>query len=144
MPHFDPDRMLKLISLMRESVAHLSRLRDVGKDVFLADSDKLGSAKYHFIVAIESAIDMSNHLISRNGFRVPEDYADSFTVMAEAGALDREFAEQLKEMARFRNRLVHLYWKIDEDKVYDILKTRLGDFKLFLESMSKFLGFKEL
>jgi len=42
-------------------------------DQALNDPDKIGSAKYHFIVAIESAIDMCNHVISRNGYRVPED-----------------------------------------------------------------------
>jgi len=41
-------------------------------------------------------IDICNHLISRNGFRVPEDYGNTFMVMGEVGALDMDFADELK------------------------------------------------
>jgi len=83
---------------------------------------------------------MCNRVIARNGFRVPEDYADTFGVMAEAGAFNGEFAKQLKAMAKFRNRLVHLYWEVDDKQVYEILTNRLDDFKMFLDSLSGFLG----
>jgi uncharacterized protein YutE (UPF0331/DUF86 family) len=74
------------------------------EDQFVADADKVASAKYHFIVALEACIDLCNHLISRNSFRVPEDYGDTFRVMAEVGALSPEFAELLVSMGKFRNR----------------------------------------
>ncbi len=34
-------------------------------------------------------------------------------------------------MARFRNRLVHLYWDVESEAVYEILQTRLDDFEQF-------------
>ena len=83
---------------------------------------------------------MCNHVISRNGFRIPEDYGDTFTVMGEVGAIEKGFAEELVKMAKFRNRLVHLYWEIDDHQLYEILQTRLDDFKQFLDSLSEFLG----
>jgi len=45
----------------------------------------------NLIVAIEGAVDLSNHIISKNGFRTPEDYADTFRVMEEKGVFDAEF-----------------------------------------------------
>ena len=86
---------------------------------------------------------MSNHIIARNGYRVPEDYGDTFSVMAEAGALKKGFAQELRNMAKFRNRLVHLYWEVDDKQLHEILQNRLGDFKIFLDSLSKFLGWQE-
>jgi len=47
-------------------------------------------------------------------------------------------------MARFRNRLIHLYGEIDDEKVHEIMKTRLNDFKKFLERISEFLKLDEL
>ena len=126
MPQFDQDKITKLVSELRTSVKRLRHLSEVPQKDFVADPDKIGSAKYHFIVAIESCIDMSNHVIARNGFRVPEDYGDTFKVMAEAGVLVKEFAQELRNMAKFRNRLVHLYWEVDDKQVHEILKTRLG------------------
>lgn len=80
------------------------------------------------------------HVISRNGLRVPEDYADTFRVMAEAGALENGFAQQLRNMAKFRNRLVHLYWEVDDRQLYEILQNRLDHFKTFLDRLSTFLN----
>lgn len=96
------------------------------------------------MVAIESSIDMCNHLIARNGYRVPEDYGDTFKVMAEVGALDAKFAEELVKMAKFRNRLVHLYWEVDDQQLYGMIQERLGDFKDFLDSISSFLTWENL
>jgi uncharacterized protein YutE (UPF0331/DUF86 family) len=143
MPQFDQEKMALLVSHLRKSVARLRDLRNITQDRFVDDPDKVASAKYHFIVAIEAAIDMCSHLISRNGFRAPEDYADTFQVMVEQGALEREFSEELKRMAKFRNRLVHLYWEVDDEQVYQILQSRLSDFKIFLDSLARFLAWPE-
>lgn len=142
MPKFDQEKLLKLVSEFRKSVHRLQKLAEIGQKKFLSDPDKIGSAKYHFIVAIESSIDMCNHIISRNGYRVPEDYADTFKVMGEVGAFDLSFSEQLIKMAKFRNRLVHIYWEIDDTRIYAILEGHLGDFKNFLNSIASFLEWK--
>ena len=139
MPLFDQEKMVKLVSEFRKSVTRLQKLKKLGQKQFLSDPDKIGSAKYHFIVAIESSIDMCNHIISRNGFRVPEDYADTFKVLEEEGAFDAGYTEELVKMAKFRNRLVHLYWQVDDSRIYKILEENLGDFKVFLKLIAKFL-----
>ena len=140
MPQFDQEKMVKLTSELRKSLMRLESLAKLDQAQFAADPDKSASAKYHFIVAIEACIDMCNHVISRNGYRVPEDYGDTFVVMGEVGALDGDFAAELKNTAKFRNRLVNLYWAVDDGQLFDILQGRLGDFKRFLDSMAKFLA----
>ena len=137
---FDQEKMVKLVSEFRRSVARLQKLKKLGQEQFLSDPDKIGSAKYHFIVAIESSIDMCNHIISRNGYRVPEDYADTFKVLEGEGAFDAGFTEELVKMAKFRNRLVHLYWQVDDSRIYKILEENLGDLEKFLKSIAKFLN----
>jgi uncharacterized protein YutE (UPF0331/DUF86 family) len=142
MPLFDQEKMVRLVSELRKSVTRLRDISSLPLTDFLKDPDKIGSSKYHFIVAIESCIDISNHIISRNGYRVPEDYGDTFRVMGEVGAIDLDFSEELTSMAKFRNRLVHLYWEIDDRQLYEILQTRQGDFKKFLNSVAQFLGWQ--
>ena len=144
MLHYDQDKMLKLVSQMREVLGNFQRLKENKRESFLKDPDKIGSAKYYFIVAIEAAIDISNHVISRNAFRAPEDYADAFAVLEEHGAFEKPFGDELKEMAKFRNRLVHIYWEIDEEQIFNILQTRLGTFKAFLNNIAKFLNWLSL
>ena len=139
MPVYDQEKMVKLVSEYRKSVSRLQKLKELGKNKFLSDPDKIASAKYHFIVVIESSIDMCNHIISRNAYRVPEDYGDTFRVMREEGAFDTEFSEELVKMAKFRNRLVHLYWAIDDTRIYKILEGNLGDLYKFIKLIAGFL-----
>jgi len=140
MPLYDQEKMVKLVSELRKSVSRLRAIAQLPHDAFLNDPDKIGSSKYHFIVSIESCIDMCNHIISRNGYRVPDDYGDTFLVMSEVGAFDSNFAEELRNMAKFRNRLVHLYWELDDGQIYDILQSRIDDFKKLLDAIARFLG----
>jgi len=142
MPQFDQEKLIRLVSEIRKSIARLKDIGSLPVDNFLNDPDKVGSAKYHFIVAIESAIDICNHIIARNGFRVPEDYGDTFGVMNEQGVFDAGFTNELKKMAKFRNRLVHLYWELDDSQIYKILQTRLDDFKKFLDAIARYLEWR--
>jgi len=95
-------------------------------------------------LAIESSIDMCNHIISRNGYRVPEDYADTFRVMAEVGTITEDFSEELIKMAKLRNRLVHIYWEINDKQLYQILQNNLDDLKKLLDSIAGFLKWKSI
>jgi uncharacterized protein YutE (UPF0331/DUF86 family) len=143
-PRYDRDIMLRQVSELRKSVRRLQILSRLKKEELVGDPDKLASAKYHFIVAIESCIDMCNHIISQNGFRAPEDYADTFRVMAEEGALEKEVLDDLVAMAKFRNRLVHLYWEVNSDQFHTILLSRLGDFGMVLASIASYLNWDDL
>jgi uncharacterized protein YutE (UPF0331/DUF86 family) len=144
MPAFDQNVVARLCGELRKNLARLQALSSYDQDQFVNDPDKVASAKYHFIVAIEACIDLCNHVIARNRFRVPEDYGDTFRVMTEVGALSAEFAEELVKMGKFRNRLVHLYWDVDERQVHQLVGSRTGDFDKFLSAMATYLGLSNL
>jgi len=130
---FDEEKITKLSSELFNALRRLKELADLPKDEFLSNPHFIASAKYFLIVAIEAAIDMCNHVISRNRLRVPEDYADTFRVMGEASFFDDEFVDRLVRMARFRNRLVHLYWNVDDEIVYEILQKDIQDLEEFVK-----------
>lgn len=144
MPLYDQAKVVKLISELRNSVNQLKRLKVCQISDFIHDEDKIGSTKYHFIVAIECCVDMCQHIIARNGYRAPENYSETFKVIGEAGAFSQDQLNTFIKMAKFRNRLVHLYWEIDNQQVYDILQNNLNDFHVFMEVMSVFLDLKEI
>ncbi len=137
---FNADKIRKITSEIHSSLERLEELRRLPKDAFFSDPHKISSAKYNFIVAIEGAVDLCNHVIAKNAFRTPEDYADTFKVMRERGAFDAAFTENLVRMARFRNRLVHIYWEVDNDELYNILQSRIEDIRQFLTKFGAFIG----
>ena len=132
--------MRKVTSEVPSALQVLEDLGKIPEVEFLADPHKVGSAKYSLIMAIEGTLDLSNHVISKNGFRTPEDYADTFRVLEEREVFDAEFTSALVQMARFRNRLVHIYWDIDDAEIYGIIRTRIQDIRRFLKGIGNFLG----
>ena len=85
---------------------------------------------------IECAIDISNHIIASEGFRLPRDNADSFAVLVEEGIIPGEWRDRLASMARFRNRLVHLYVAVRDEQVYEYLQQSLGDLDAFVRAVA--------
>lgn len=136
---FNQDKIRKITSEILVALENLEDLKRLSQTEFLSDQHKLSSAKYNFIVAIEGAVDLCNHIIAINGFRTPEDYFDTFKVMAEHGAFDPDFTQALIQMAKFRNRLVHIYWDIDNTEMYKIMQSRLQDIRQFLSELGTFL-----
>ena len=45
-------------------------------------------------------------------------------------------------MAKFRNRLVHIYWDIDKEEMYNIIQTNLGDFEKFIKCVIQYYNKK--
>ncbi len=135
-----PERIGKLVGSMRESVRILNEIKVIKESDFKKNVHLQGSAKYNFIVAIEAAIDVANHLISKRAMSAPEDYADTFKVLADANVIDKEFALELIKMARFRNRLVHIYWDVDIGEIWKIIQSRLGDFERYISQVGSYLS----
>lgn len=137
---FDKDKITKLSSELFNALDKLNELSLLSREDFLSDPYRVASSKYFLIVTIEAAVDMCNHLISKNKLRVPEDYADTFKVMGERGVFSKEFVERLADMAKFRNRLVHIYWEVNDGIIYEILREDIQDIKEFLDRFMKFLS----
>jgi len=49
----------------------------------------------------------------------------------EEGLISPELVQRLRQMAKFRNRLVHLYGEIDNAYVYKFIKEDLKDIEKF-------------
>lgn len=134
-PEVIEDRIKKL----QEYLDKLSQLAKTQKQEFLADFRNTESAKYLLQVSIECCLDIANHIIASAKFRSPNDYADSFRILHEQKIVPDSLIDNLVEMAKFRNRIVHIYWEISDELVYEIIQEKLGDFNLYIQAILKIL-----
>lgn len=137
---YDKLRLEKMLSSFHGARAQLQRLAMMDAQEFLSDPDKIASAKYNFIVAIEAVIDIGHHLIAKNKLPLAEDYANTFRVLSEAGVFSGDLMPILINMVKFRNRLVHIYWDINNRFAYEILQHHLQDFDAILKELSRVIG----
>jgi uncharacterized protein YutE (UPF0331/DUF86 family) len=129
----------RLFTEMDESLRKLRSLSKLTEDEFLGHYEKIDTAKYNFIVAIEAIIDICNRIISKRELGFPQDYSDVIKLMSQEGVLEGDLVGRLIEMVKFRNMLVHLYWKIENNRLYQYLEENLGDFEAFKEAIRKYL-----
>lgn len=131
----DPDRVRRLLGALETYRGHLARLRALPLATYLDDEAFAG--RYLVQAAAQVCIDVANHVISSEGWRVPRDHRDAFTVLEEHETLDADLAERLRGLAGLRNRLVHLYDDIDDRLVHELLQERLTDLDAFAAAVAR-------
>lgn len=139
MAELNLDRLRELAGQLRNAVRELREVGGLGNESFLQDRRLVNSAKYLLIVAAEAALDICNHLAARKGGRSPRDYADCIEILGELGVISEELKGRLVKMARFRNLLVHLYWRVEDGEVFRVIQEDLGDFDAYLANLGRYL-----
>ncbi len=125
------EKVVNKFQQLDEYLKILAKISKTPKETFLKDKILTGSAKYYLQVSIECCLDVANHIIASDKLRAPRDYSDSFLVIQEEGLISSELGDKLRQMAKFRNRLVHLYGEIDNTYVYEYIKGDLKDIEEF-------------
>ncbi len=85
----------------------------------------------------------ADHVIAAEHLRAPESYADAFAVLGGADLLPAELMHAGKEMARFRNVLVHLYAEVDDRRVVRVLRNDLNGLDSLCAAMAATVGDEE-
>jgi len=57
--------------------------------------------------------------------------------------LNKALSDRMVLMAKFRNRLVHLYWDIDRRELYRIIQEDINDFSEFQDAIVTFLKIRD-
>ena len=142
------ERIKEHLKLLNKFYLLLLESKNLSYKEFVDNPIYYGSTERFFHLAIESCLNIGNRLIALYQFTkpvtTPETYADIFKEMGRLGVVDHDFKQRLIKMAKFRNRLVHLYWEIDQDTVYRFLQNDLDDFKRFQQSVVDYLNKNKL
>lgn len=109
------------------------------QEEFVKNPEKVRSARYSLVVAVEAAAAICNHLCARRG-RAPDSYPGCFEDLAVLGIIGGELAGRLAAMARLRNLLVHGYGRVDDRRLHRTLREDLGDLEAFLTAIGEYIG----
>lgn len=122
-----------------EAVGELKKLRKTSKSEFLKDKKTQYAAMFAMIIGIEAICDIGNHILAHYFNRSAETYKDIISGLGECEVISRSFAKKSEKLTDFRNLLIHLYLKVDPEKVYDNLKKAPEEFNEFCRCFLKFL-----
>lgn len=128
----DKESILDHLKKLDEAILDLEKYQ---KTITLADlendRDKRNMVLHAMLLAIQASLDIGNHLIAEYHLERPETYRETFEILNKAGLLLKDLSEELAGLAGFRNVLVHLYWKLDLEEVYQVLQQNISALKAF-------------
>lgn len=88
-------------------------------------------------IAIQAALDVASHIVSDKRLGEPRTNRELFDLLASAAIVERPLAATLRDMAGFRNVLVHGYADVDLGIVRDVVETRLDDLLAFVAAIRR-------
>lgn len=136
----DKQILQRLLNNLGGYLNDLRSASDITRETYLNDIRAQRFVERTLQIAIECCLDVIHHIISDEGFREPNSYADGFKVLAENGVLPNDAVENYRLMTQFRNRLVHYYEKIDPEQVFAIFRGKLDTFDTFKAEIEGWLA----
>ena len=133
----DSVRVLRLLRRLTDEVIVLDHERGA-TDTRRADALWLRGVKYSFVVAIETAVDVAQHLCAGGGWGPPSDNGPAVRLLAEHGVVPPDRAARMSRAVGFRNLLVHDYAVVDDTVVTARLED-LPDLESFARSVARWV-----
>jgi uncharacterized protein YutE (UPF0331/DUF86 family) len=127
----DRDLILRRISDLENYLGQLAPYREIDLVAYQQDWKTQRIVERTLHLAIETCMDVADHIVADRRLRVPETGAETFEILAEAGVVPADLGRALGLMVGFRNILVHDYTRLDPAIVLRVLRTDLLDLERF-------------
>lgn len=85
----------------------------------------------------EAAIDLAMHEVRLHRLGIPQESREAFSLIHQAGLIEKDLAERMMAMVGFRNIAIHDYQELNLEIVKQIVEKHLDDFLKFASSLMK-------
>ena len=126
------------LAALRESLQVLSSRSDISLEELDTDTEKRWLVERGLQLCAQNALDIATHIAAGRGRDVP-DYASAIDELGRLGVLTHGFARQFRNVAGFRNVLVHGYLDVDLGVLHALLHDGLRDFESFAAHIEAYL-----
>jgi len=133
----DPALVEKKLALIESCVSDLRRLAK--PEALATDVREQRFVEHTLQMAIQAALDVASHIVSDRRLGEPRTNRELFDLLHRDGWLEAALTASLRNMAGFRNVLVHGYDDVDLSVVRDVLGNHLVDFDSFVAAIRQHL-----
>lgn len=134
----DVEVVRRHLAALREALQVLATRSGVSVDELAGDTELMWIVERGLQLCAQNVLDIATHIAASRGRDIP-DYASAIDELGHLGVLDREFARELRNLAGFRNVLVHGYLDVDLEVLHGLLHERLDQFEFFAAQIETYL-----
>ena len=115
------------LDILRSNLEALEKIPRASFEQFAADFRNVQATLHLLQTSVQALVDLGSVLVARLGLPAPRTSHDVLQRLEDAGRLPRGTTGTYAPMIGFRNRVVHLYDRIDERRVFEILTEHRSD-----------------
>jgi uncharacterized protein YutE (UPF0331/DUF86 family) len=130
-------RILSHLRELNDALIDWENYQGISIEELREDRDKRNMVLHALLVSIQASIDIAAYIIAERGLEKPSTYRETFEILGKEKIIPEELANELSDMAGFRNVLVHIYWGLNLDEVYGVLQNDLRALKEFIKYMKE-------
>jgi len=138
----DDERLAKYLDEIAAETIDIEKILDQRgkkKDGLLIDPHILKSFKYSTIVIAEAIASTLQHILAKKYNVVIDGYTAVFSKSKDNNVISSKLLTRLQPFVRFRNMLVHQYWRVDNSVFENNLRNGLNDFRQFVAEIKKLI-----
>ncbi|MDI6714369.1 MAG: DUF86 domain-containing protein [Thermodesulfovibrio sp.] len=119
-------KVRNILAQIEEGIKELDTLSRLTLNDFLSDKRNYIVAEHYLRRCLERILTIGSHFLSRINAKT-KDYQQIILSLGDHGLIPKDFAERNKNLAGYRNRLVHIYWEITPEELYNVINQHLND-----------------
>ena len=124
---------------IREAIAALKELPLSDQQAFLGNKHNIAAAESYLRRSLEALFDVGRHILAK-GFAYPAtEYKEIASGLFEKSVIGKADADLMRNMAGYRNRMVHFYHEISSEELLDICLNHTDEIDRLLEQMLQWL-----
>ncbi len=108
------------LALIDELLDEIRALPLEDRAAFLADRRNIWAAESCLRRSLEALFDLGRHLVAKGLAKGVKEYKAIASELGNAGVLSAAQAELLRQMAGYRNRMVHFYHEVTPAELFEI------------------------
>jgi len=124
---------------IQETLKLIESFKKYELNQIVSDFHLYGSLRYAFIELIGRAVDINQHIIKEKDGEVPQDYAETFKILAKINVLEQDFANKLSKSVGLRNVIVHEYEEVDDKLLYNSIDIALEQYPRYCQAILEFI-----
>ncbi len=127
------------ISWIREMVRATRMLPLESYEDFISDPRNIAAAESYLRRGIEALLDLGRHILAKGFATAVTEYKEIGTVLSKEKLLSDDQEILMRQIAGYRNRMVHFYHEISNKELYDLCTQHLKDIENILTALVDWL-----
>jgi uncharacterized protein YutE (UPF0331/DUF86 family) len=127
------------VAWIRKMLAGIRTLPLSSYEQFISDPRTPAAAESYLRRALEASLDLGRHVLAKGFALAPTEYKEVADELARVGILSEEDGALLRQMAGYRNRMVHFYHEVSQEELYTLCSLHLPEVENLCEVVLKWL-----